>query len=176
MPHLRTLAIGLLLMAAAGSASAAPQQNPWKSTEAATQAVAVEKGDLTIILRVLASSVSTAEFSVAMSPLTAEVRSRYSGQECLFYEEVTNSPFADNPYFAPIAGQIVQDALPAKYLNNKVVGKLASYLAYMAATNDPPACVCEPMPVKEVIDLCRTRFYPASQRDQARYDKAMLPP
>lgn len=176
MPFPRMLAIGLLLMAAAGSATAAPQQNIWKNTEAATQAVAVAKRDLTIILRVLASSVSSTEFAVAMSPLTSEVRSRYRGQECLFYEEVTNSPFADNPYFAPIAGQIVQAALPAEFHNNKVVGKLASYLAYMAATNDPPACVCEPMPVEKVIDLCRKRFYPASPQDQARYDKAMLPP
>ncbi|MBB3268307.1 hypothetical protein FHW79_005982 [Azospirillum sp. OGB3] len=172
MMFFRTLAAGILL-AAAGSAAASTSQNPWKSIEAATQEVAVAKRDMTIILRVLASSVSSTEFTVAMMPLTAEVKARYRSQECLFYEEVTNTPFAANPYFAPIAGQIVQEALPPEFYNNKVVGKLASYLAYMAATNDPPACVCEPMPVKEVIDLCRKRYYPAVPEDQARYDKAM---
>ncbi|MCW2239264.1 hypothetical protein [Azospirillum canadense] len=172
----RTLAAGIMLAAAAGSASATPRQNSWKSTEAATQRAAVDTGDLTLILRVLASSVSTTEFTVAMSPLTAEVRTRYQGDECLFYEEVTNTPFASNPNFAPVAGEIVKATLPAKFYNNKVVGKLASYIAYMAATGDPPACVCEPMPVQEVIDLCRRQYYPAASEDRARYDRALRSP
>ncbi len=173
MRSIRTLAAGILLAAAAGSATAAARQNPWVATEAATLRAAVETRDLTLILRVLASSVGSTEFTVAMSPPTKEVRDRFRGQECAFYDEVMHTPFAENPYFAPIAGEIAKGALPPEFNTDKVVGKLASYLAYMAGTGDPPACVCEPMPVKEVQHLCRARHHPALPEDGARCDRAI---
>jgi len=169
-----TIAAAVIPAVFAGSVHATDTApNPWTAVEGAAWSGAVERHDLTIFLRVLASSVGSPEFTVVMSPLTTEVKARYRGRECDFYEEITNAPFAANPYFAPIAGRIIEAKLPPEFRNNKTVGKLASLIAYMAATNDRPACVCEPMPVEEVRQLCRAQFPPARDEDQPRFDKAL---
>lgn len=176
MQFLRIVAAGILLAAVGGSATAAPQSttNPWKAAEQATLDAAVAKRDFTLILRLLASSVASREYVLAMVPIAGEVRHKYRGRECEFYDEITNADFSTNPYFTPAAAEIVANSLPAEYQNPKVIGKLASYLAYTAGTGDPPACVCDPMPVDEVAMICRDiRFYPALPQDQARYKKAL---
>lgn len=176
MRFARAVAAGILLAASAAAPTAAQQTaNPWKRAEQPTLDAAVAAKDLTLILRVLASSIYSPEMMLAMSPVISEIRSRYRADQCAFFDEITHTDFSDNPYFAPVAAQLAEGALPPELRNAKVIGKLASYIAYMAGTGEPPACVCAPMPVPEVARICRAHFAPVRPEDAARYDLALNP-
>ena len=141
----------------------------WGAATASVRAYYARTKDLSTVLRATTAPLVTTEGLIVFQPIRTAVSGEYKGRECDFYAKLKTTDFAENPYFADTAHQVATATLPLRLITRDVISEIGSYIAYGAGTGEPAACVCEPMPIKEVIETCDHLFRPPEGDDRSRF-------
>ncbi len=141
----------------------------WGAATAAVRAYYARTEDLSTVLRAATAPLVSTEGLIVFQPIRTAVNGEYRGRECDFYQKLKTTDFAQNPYFADASLQVAKATLPLQLITRDVISEIGSYIAYGAGTGEPAACVCEPMPIKEVTEICDRLFRPPEEHDQSRF-------